>query len=288
MKEYLTHTVNADDPDLVSVIDELPLWSAPFGLRLLEIIELKQNLKVLDLGCGPGFPLVEIASRLGNTSTVFGLDPWTRALARVKLKINVYTLKNVQLINGYAEHMPFCGDCFDLIVSNNGINNVRDMKQSIRECYRVSKSGGQLVFTLNLEETMIEFYSVFQQVLKENKLYDVLPKIKQHIYDKRRPLAEIKSLLSEAGFHTKKIIEDSFSLRFTDGTAMLNHPFIKYWFLSSWKQLPEPKDLERIFDQIETELNRLARKHGEINLSIPFVTIDCRKKSDRLFSTNFI
>jgi ubiquinone/menaquinone biosynthesis C-methylase UbiE len=277
MKEYLTHTVNADDPDLVAVVDELPLWSAPFGLRLLEVIQLRKNIKVLDLGCGAGFPLTEIACRLDNASRVYGLDSWTRALERIKLKIRVYTIRNAQVINGHAEYMPFADNNFDLIVSNNGINNVRDMKQSIRECYRVGKFGAQLVFTLNLEETMIEFYSVFQKVLNDNKIYDALPRIKQHIYDKRRPLAEIKSILSEAGFQISNIIEDSFKLRFADGTTMLNHFFIKNWFLGSWKQIIEPKNLVRIFDQIEKELNLQAEKNGELDLTIPFATIVCRK-----------
>jgi arsenite methyltransferase len=278
MKEYLTHTVDANDPDLVSAIDELPLWSAPFGLRLLEIIELKQNSIVLDLGCGPGFPLIEIAARLGRTAKVYGLDPWQQALQRANLKLKVYAIKNAQVINGQAEQMPFPAECFDLIVSNNGINNVRDMKQSIRECFRVSKTGAQLVFTLNLEETMIEFYSVFQKILKENKIFEALPRVKQHIYDKRRPLAEIKSILRETGFQISDVIEDSFRFRFVDGTTMLNHFFIKNWFLDSWKKIPDPKDLVHIFDQVETGLNRQAEKKGEIDLTIPFVTIDCKKQ----------
>ena len=43
MKDYLNQQVDTDDFELISVIDELPLWSAPFGLRLLETIELKKD-----------------------------------------------------------------------------------------------------------------------------------------------------------------------------------------------------------------------------------------------------
>jgi ubiquinone/menaquinone biosynthesis C-methylase UbiE len=278
MKEYLNWTINTDDPEVIAVTDELPLWSAPFGLHLLEAINIKQNLTVLDLGCGAGFPLTEIAARLGTSSRVYGLDPWTRALERARLKLRVQNIKNTVLISGYAEQLPFPAECFGLIVSNNGINNVRDMKQTIGECFRTCQNSGQLVFTLNLEKTMHEFYSVFQRILKENKLNDVLPGVKQHIYDKRRPLSEIKTILRDTGFHINQIIEDSFRFRFTDGTSMFNHPLIKNWFIGSWKQLIAPQNLVQIFDRVESELNQQAEADGELDLTIPYVTIDCEKR----------
>ena len=61
MKDYLNFNFEANNSDFVSVYDELPLWSAPFGMTLLETIKLKENAKVLDVGCGTGFPLLEIA-----------------------------------------------------------------------------------------------------------------------------------------------------------------------------------------------------------------------------------
>ena len=36
MDNYLKTNYDLNDVELVSVIDELPLWSAPFGLRLLD------------------------------------------------------------------------------------------------------------------------------------------------------------------------------------------------------------------------------------------------------------
>jgi len=65
-----------NDPDLVAAIDELPLWSAPFGEVLLETIHLRPGLRVLDIGSGLGFPALEMAQRLGSGSEVFALDPW--------------------------------------------------------------------------------------------------------------------------------------------------------------------------------------------------------------------
>lgn len=278
MKDYLKHTFSADDPDLVSVIDELPLWSAPFGLKLLDTIELKPNINALDIGCGLGFPLIEVSQRLGASSKIYGIDPWKTAIDRINLKIKTYDIKNVEAIEGVAETLPFENNFFDLIVSNNGINNVEDIKLSLAECYRVSKPNAQLTITMNLEDSMIEFYDVFESTLIKNGLKDEVKKMKDQIYSKRKPLEEIKTLLSNSGFEIKSISEDNFILRFLDGPTMFNHYLIKYWFLDGWKSILKPKDLENIFEQLEQKLNEIAKEKGEVKLTIPYVTIDCRRK----------
>jgi len=278
MNDYLKHNFNVDDPDLVSVIDELPLWSAPFGLKLLDTIKLKPNINALDIGCGLGFPLIEVAQRLGASSKVYGIDPWKAAIDRINLKIKTYDIKNVEVIEGVAEELPFENNFFDLIISNNGINNVEDIKLSLDECCRVSKPNAQLTITMNLEDSMIEFYDVFESTLIKNGLKDEVIKMKEQIYSKRKPLTEIKALLSNSGFEIKSINEDNFILRFLDGPTMFNHYLIKYWFLDGWKSILNPKDLENIFEQLEQKLNEIAKDKGEISLTIPYVTIDCRRK----------
>jgi ubiquinone/menaquinone biosynthesis C-methylase UbiE len=277
MKDYLKLVVDTKDPNLISVIDELPFWSAPFGLRLLDIIELKKNINALDLGCGLGFPLIELSQRLGQTSQVYGIDPWNEALDRVRFKLQVYNIKNVKLVNGFAENMPFDTDYFDLIVSNNGINNVQDIAQTMKECYRVCKSNAQMVFTLNTQETMMEFYSVFQEVLEEESLEDEIKKIKAQIYLKRKPIEEIKTLTEDSGFTVKNTIYDSFELSFIDGTTMLNHYLIKYWFLDDWKKILNQNYLVRVFDKVESKLNVQSEVNGRFTLTIPFITLDCRR-----------
>jgi arsenite methyltransferase len=274
LKEYLSHSINIDDPEFISVIDELPLWSAPFGLKLLDVINIKHNMKVLDVGCGLGFPLIEIAERLGETSEVTGIDLWDGAIERVKLKIKIHDLSNVKVIKGVAEELPFDDSYFDLIVSNNGINNVNDMRVSLSECRRVCKPGGQFVITLNLEETMIEFYNVFKDVLKKNNLISEIEKIQKHIYSKRRPLDEIKQLIVSSGFKIKNIDTDKFTLRFADGKTMFKHSLISNWFLGGWKDIVSNEYLGKIFLQTEEQLNKIAEEKGEIKLTVPFVVIE--------------
>jgi ubiquinone/menaquinone biosynthesis C-methylase UbiE len=277
LKNYLNHTFSRADKELIAVIDELPLWSAPFGMKLLEMINLKKGITALDVGCGLGFPLIEVAQRLGATSTVIGIDPWKEAIERCEQKIKNYSITNARVIEGVAERMPFEDKYFDLIISNNGINNVEDMNKTLSECWRVSKPGAQFVLTMNLEETMIEFYNAFEEVLKANGMHSEVKKMKEHIYSKRKPLDKVKALLIDSGFQIAAVQHDSFSINFIDGITMFNHYLIKYWFLSEWKKVVNDDNREKIFEQTEIRLNKIAKENGELQLTIPFVTIDCIK-----------
>ena len=276
MKNYLHHTFDSDDPELISIIDELPLWSAPFGLKLLDNVQLKPNINVLDVGCGLGFPLIELSQRFGNTCKFYGVDPWQSALKRAQAKIYKYKITNTVVTKSIAEKLPFKNNSFDLIVSNNGINNVQDIRQTLSECFRVSNTGAQFLTTMNLENSIIEFYNVFEETLIENNLKEEVGKMKAHIYSKRKPIDEMKSLIENSGFKIKNIIEDNFSLRFLNALTMFNHTLIKYWFLGSWKDILKPENLEKIFKLVEVKLDKIAKQNGEIKLTIPYVLIDCK------------
>jgi ubiquinone/menaquinone biosynthesis C-methylase UbiE len=275
MKKYLSN--DFDLSGYVNVSDECSIWSAPFGLKLLDYIDYKQNITALDIGFGTGFPLTEIALRLGESSTVYGIDPWSDAIVRAREKIEYYRITNIKIFEGVAESIPLMDNSVDLIVSNNGINNVDDINQVISECARVIKSGGQFLQTMNLDKSMFEFYGHLENVLSDLALYSEIELMKQHIYEKRRPLHEMISIVQNHGFTIKDLEHDQFNYKFSNGTAMLNHYFIRLAFMDSWiKILPENR-LEQIFDTIEIRLNEQAKMLGGIKLTIPFVLINAIK-----------
>lgn len=276
MKKYLFN--HFDLSGLVDVFDELPLWSAPFGLKLLDYIDYKPDITAIDIGFGTGFPLTELAMRLGESSTVYGIDPWSDAIVRVNKKIEYYGITNIRIIEGVAESIPLDKDSVDLIVSNNGINNVRDIDKVLSECSRIIRTGGQFVQTMNLDKSLTEFYEQLEGVLSDLKMNKEIDLMRRHIYEKRRPLNEIISMLQNHGFFIKDLEHDQFNYRFTDGTTMLNHYFIRLAFMESWiKFLPKDK-LEQIFDMVELRLNEESRKTEGIKLSVPFVMINAIKK----------
>jgi len=275
MTEFLSYKFE-DTCEFVNTFDEQPLWSAAFGLLLLKYLELKANIIVLDIGSGTGFPLLELAGRLGNSSKLYGLDPWINANARANQKIRNYDLTNVEIIEGTAERIPFDANTFDIITSNLGINNFTNPDLAFKECNRVIKPKGKLALTTNLNGHWKTFYDVFENTLNEvgkGILIGQLTKEQEH----RGTIQSIKDLFIQSGFKVTRFFEDTYVMRFLDGTAFLNHYFIKLGWLSSWRDLIPEADRIVVFTALERNLNELARREGSLVLNVPMLFIEGEK-----------
>jgi ubiquinone/menaquinone biosynthesis C-methylase UbiE len=277
MKKYLKNLFDAENPAFVTAVDELALWSAPFGMTLLETVKLKSGIKALDIGCGTGFPLLELAGRLNEKSNITGIDPWSNAIERVKEKISLYEITNAEALVASAENLPFENNFFDLIVSNNGINNVQDLDKTLSECYRTLKPGGQFVFTFNLPESLKEFYDVFESVLFDLGLLSEIQNMHEHIFDKRKPIDFMEKAVTNSGLKTKEIIKKQFQYKFTNGNTFFCYPMIRFHFLPSWKEILPPQRVEEIFQLTENKLDEIVSKEKELVMTIPYVCFDVRK-----------
>jgi ubiquinone/menaquinone biosynthesis C-methylase UbiE len=275
MKKYLSAGFDLDK--MADVLDELPVWSAPFGLKLLDYVNYRSGISVLDIGSGTGFPLTELALRLGESSTVSGIDPGKKAIERANKKIEHYGIKNIKLIEGFAESIPLDNGSIDLITSNNGINNVEDTDRVLSECSRVIKKGGQFIQTMNTDKSMFEFYTVFENVLSDLQMNREIDLMHKHIERKRPPLDIVISMIRKHGFKITDMEQCQFSYKFADGSAMLNHYFIRLAFMEPWIKILPVNKTEQIFEIVESRLNEQSQKYGCMKLSIPFVLINAIK-----------
>jgi arsenite methyltransferase len=267
---------NLDEPGTASALDELSLWSAPFGMALLDKVEYRPAMRVLDLGFGTGFPLLELAERLGASSTVYGLDPWRGGAIRARAKARARGVMNALVVRGTAEHMPFHDGAFDLLVSNNGLNNVARLPDALAECRRVCRAGAALVMTVNLPGTMDEFYAVYRTTLVGLGMEDALPRIDGHIRNKRLPRDETLGLLRAHGFQAEECGEHSFTMRFASGSALFGHSFMRLAFMGPWREVVGAQREAGVFALLEEKLNDLAAANGGLALSVPFICVRCR------------
>jgi ubiquinone/menaquinone biosynthesis C-methylase UbiE len=228
------------------VLDELSFWSSHFGALLFDNLELRRGIRGLDVACGAGFPLFELAFVHGPSSHFTGVDVWTEALERARRKIAYYGLTSVEVREADAAAMPFDDESFDLITSNLGINNFDDPAAALRECHRVARPAARIVLTTNLTGHMAEFYEVFRQTVPP----ELIPAVNAQEAH-RGTRTSVEQLLIGAGFAVTRVIEDEFFLRFADGTAMFRHQLVQF-FYDGWRSVTND---DAVFAAIEKKLN---------------------------------
>jgi ubiquinone/menaquinone biosynthesis C-methylase UbiE len=276
MKTYLNKTLDWQRKDFVNQYDELPLWSSPFGRLLLDHVPMGDYQNYLDIGCGTGFPLIELSQRLGADCHAYGLDPWKEAMLRAKSKIDTLGMTNIRLIEQDASLIPFPDETFDLITSNLGVNNFDQPQAVLAECFRTLKPGASLCITTNLAGCFDEFFSIFGRTLREAGINNCFPKLEEHIRHRGTPESH-SGHAEKVGFRVVRKVEEEYAMRFRNGSAFLNHSFILGGFMETWKNIIAEKDRESFFDRLESNLNASALQNGEFRVTIPMLYLECRK-----------
>ena len=118
--------------------------------QLKRLLGANQNLKVLDIGTGPGFFTI-ILEELGYTA-ITGIDVSNKMLEVANENIQKYGKENssIQLIQMDAQKLEFDSESFDIIVSRNVTWNLEKPQQAYSEWLRVLKPNGALfIFDAN-------------------------------------------------------------------------------------------------------------------------------------------
>jgi SAM-dependent methyltransferase len=114
------------------------VWRAGQQRRLEMIVQVageRLTGRVLENGCGVG-TYVEHMQPYGGQ--VFGLEyDFERATVAAK--------HSPRILNGAGEALPFPSESFDLVLSHEVLEHVRDDAQAVREMVRVTRPGGRIV-----------------------------------------------------------------------------------------------------------------------------------------------
>lgn len=98
--------------------------------------------RILDVGCGTGYLLRQLAARAGGAVELAGIDPAPAMIAAARSGIQDDRLR---FTVGVAEHLPFPDAGFDLVVTTTSFDHWGDQRAGLAECARVTAPHGQLV-----------------------------------------------------------------------------------------------------------------------------------------------
>lgn len=140
-------------------------WT-PVAKKLIELYNLKEGSKILDVGCGKGFLLYEMQV-IEPGLEIYGFDISGYGLTNVhpNLKANLF-------IHKAQDYFPFKDKFFDLVISLGTLHNLHifELEIAVAEIERVGKQGYIMVESFRNE---LEMFNLECWALTAESIMDV-------------------------------------------------------------------------------------------------------------------
>ncbi|NTF90711.1 methyltransferase domain-containing protein [Agrobacterium rhizogenes] len=123
----------------------IDLQLSPLGLRAIETLDLGAGDIILDIGCGAGQTLLQLAERVGAEGRVIGVD-----VAPLLLEIasrRTEPLSQVRLIQADAQSLDLSSESTDAVFSRFGVMSFDDPVAAFANFRRILRPSGTLAFT---------------------------------------------------------------------------------------------------------------------------------------------
>lgn len=103
---------------------------------------------VLDIGCGSGTTVLDLAARVGPRGHVLGADISEQSVARARERIAAVGLQHAEVIGADVATHPFVAGSFDLAFSRLGVMFFNDPTGAFSNVHRVMKPAGRLALAV--------------------------------------------------------------------------------------------------------------------------------------------
>lgn len=125
----------------------VPEMFAPWADRLLEVGELQEGDRVLDVACGTGIVARRAASKVGDHGSVVGVDLNETMLA-VARATSSQLQQPIEWREGDATELPFPGDSFNVVFCQQALQFISEPGDALREMLRVLVADGRLAISV--------------------------------------------------------------------------------------------------------------------------------------------
>jgi len=161
----------------------------------LNMLSVQEGEHVLEIGCGTGHALVQIAQITGKSGYVYGVDISEGMIEISRERLQDHRLsKRVSLLLDDASNLPFSSGSMEAIFISFTLElfHTLDIAQVLAECHRVLNSQGRIcIISLAKDDPLNIFGRLYEW------LHDKFPKVLDC-----RPIP-VKALLHQADFTIK-------------------------------------------------------------------------------------
>jgi SAM-dependent methyltransferase len=123
---------------------------------ILEELRCSAGAHVLDVGCGLGHDALEIATQVGPTGDVVGIDISEAMILEARARAAAMS-KTVRFEVGDAQHLAFADETFDACRAERALMHIPDTRAAVSEMVRVTRRGGRIaVFDFDWDTHIID------------------------------------------------------------------------------------------------------------------------------------
>jgi ubiquinone/menaquinone biosynthesis C-methylase UbiE len=124
-----------------------PFTKTNRAATIVERLDVRPGMAVLDLGCGPGRLTIPIARKIGPAGEVVAMDIQSGMLQRAREKARAANLTNIQFLQAGAGEGKMGRNRFDRSLLVTVLGEIPDRETALREIFDALKPGGRLSVT---------------------------------------------------------------------------------------------------------------------------------------------
>ncbi len=167
---------------------------------------LRDDMTLLDVGCGPGTVTVDLARILAGGEVV-GVDASETVLDAARNHADAVGFTNVRFEQANAYELPFEDDTFDVVYAHQLLQHLSDPVAALREMKRVARPGG-LVAVRDADYAAMAWYPDSPGLTEWNTLYHEVTHAYGFEPDAGRHLL---SWVQQAGFDVQQTVPSASS-----------------------------------------------------------------------------
>jgi SAM-dependent methyltransferase len=225
-------------------------WSTPFAESLLQHLDLRSGLRILDVASGHGIPAFYLAEQVGPAGEVLAIDISAGQVSRARA-VQGSQLPWLRFECMDMRALPSDLPTFDRVTGNLSVMFFRPNRfEVVRGLVERLTSGGQLVLTFPSYGTFDSLWRRIDQAMIQQGL--ITERGRFQAYVNERPSAqEARTWLETLDFEQIEAIEYPLEVATGPGSAFLYHPLLRGGFLDD---VYECFDDQSLADQFMTEI----------------------------------
>jgi ubiquinone/menaquinone biosynthesis C-methylase UbiE len=124
-----------------------PRFFCHFGRRLVEVAQIPQGAKVLDVATGTGAVLLPAIDAVGSQGYITGIDLSEEMVHKASEEIRRLKIGNAQVLQMDAEYLQFPDDSFDCVLCGFSVFFFPQRDRAFSEMHRVLRPQGRIAIT---------------------------------------------------------------------------------------------------------------------------------------------